>query len=89
LGDFTVANLDVGRSGDVPTGDDGIGGFVALSDTNAEVQGYNLRDRAIADAEKIVYRNATALNFELVDDDQSLVSLVRAGKITIEEISLG
>jgi hypothetical protein len=74
---------------DVPTGDDGIGGFVALSDTNAEVQGYNLRDRAIADAEKIVYRNATALNFELVDDDQSLVSLVRAGKITIEEISLG
>jgi hypothetical protein len=74
---------------DVPSGDDGIGGFVTLSDTNAEVQGYNLRDSAIADAEKIVYRNATALNFEVVDENDSLVSLVRSGKITIEEISLG
>lgn len=74
---------------DIPALPAGLGGFVALTDTNAEVQGYNPRMHGNFDTHTVVFRNSAALNLQVAEDDNCISSLSRNGLITIEHVKLG
>lgn len=67
----------------------GLGGVVALADTNAEVQGYNPRHSDSAHRSRVLFRNAPALHFEEVKTADSLPALAKDGAVTIVDVRLG
>ncbi len=74
---------------DIPSLPDGVGGLVALADTNAEVQGYNPRHHGVLESYTVVFRNSVALNLQLADGENSISTLLRDGTVSIEHVKLG
>lgn len=68
---------------------DGLGGLVALADTNAEFQRCDLRPDRAFQSRRMVFRNAKAMHLEEVAGENSIVSLAKSGVIAILQVRLG
>ena len=72
---------------DISSNFENLGGQIVLADTNFEKE-MSVR-HPVGSRQKIKFRNSAAMNFAAVTEKNSLVVLVKAGKITIEHVTIG
>lgn len=78
--------------GDVPSPNNvtNLGGFVAVADTNIEVQSQHHKPRFdYSDKTRILFRNAKALHLAEDTSENSIVGLIKSGAISILSVKIG
>ena len=71
---------------DIPCNIENLGGLNLLSDTNWE---YNKQHLHNMETYRVKFYNASALHFKEINEEETISTMVKSGKITIESIKIG